>query len=466
MYTMHHGDAIQWANQYQGPLYQAMYCDPPYHLTSISERFGKADSKPAKHGTDGAFARASKGFMGKDWDGGDLAFQPETWAAFYDLLCPGAFCMAFAGSRGWHRMAVAIEDAGFIIHPTLFGWGYGSGFPKATRVKGASDFAGHRYGGQALKPALEPIIVFQVPYAGKPVECITTTGAGALNIDAARIGNEAIKQHGRNGDSFGFTSPEEQGRSWIGRWPSNLLLSHSPLCAGICVPDCPIERLGQQSGERPNGYRVNPSTNKTTWFGATDGSYIEGERGYTDLGTAARYFHQSDYMLERLEHADAVAYYAKASSAEREAGLDPLQVQLIRDWYGLENDATLDETTINDGRKKSIDNPYQRGETERRNIHPTIKPLSLNRHLCSLLLPPDAYAPRRLLIPFGGVASELIGAMLAGWEHIDAVELDAQHVTIAQARIAYWQQQRHKFNQGQPIKVKTSKGSSDQLLLF
>src|SRR3990172_7316084 len=128
--------------------------------------------------------------MGQSWDGGDVAFQPETWAAFMKVLYPGAFGMAFAASRNWHRLAVAIEDAGFIIHPTIFCWVQGQGFPKATRVKGQDAFEGHRYGLQALKPAVEPIIVFQKPYEGKPIDNITQTGAGTLNIDAARIGIE------------------------------------------------------------------------------------------------------------------------------------------------------------------------------------------------------------------------------------------------------------------------------------
>ena len=172
-----HSDAVKWAKEYQGPLFHALLCDPPYHLTSITKRFGKNGSAPAQFGKDGAFSRASRGFMGQAWDGGDVAFDPETWAAFSSVMHPGAFGMALASSRGWHRLAVAIEDAGFIIHPSIFGWVFGSGFPKATRVKGDERFDGHRYGAQALKPALEPIIVFQKPYDGRPLDNITQTGA-------------------------------------------------------------------------------------------------------------------------------------------------------------------------------------------------------------------------------------------------------------------------------------------------
>ena len=114
--------------------FHALFCDPPYHLTSITKRFGKEGSVPAQYGKDGAFSRASKGFMGKQWDGGDIAFDPRTWHHLGHFLYPGAFGMCFASARGWHRLACAIEDAGFIIHPSIFLWVYGSGFPKATRI--------------------------------------------------------------------------------------------------------------------------------------------------------------------------------------------------------------------------------------------------------------------------------------------------------------------------------------------
>lgn len=72
----------------------SIVCDPPYHLTSIVKRFGKKNSAPCQFGTDGAYARAAKGFMGKEWDGGDIAFQPETWRLMLDVLKPGGYLLA------------------------------------------------------------------------------------------------------------------------------------------------------------------------------------------------------------------------------------------------------------------------------------------------------------------------------------------------------------------------------------
>jgi site-specific DNA-methyltransferase (adenine-specific) len=108
--------------------------DPPYHLTSIVKRFGADGAAPAKSGKTGAYARASAGFMGKKWDGGDVAFRPETWRAVFDNLKPGAHLVAFSGTRTFHRMVCAIEDAGFEIRDTI-AWAYGSGIPEVARCR-------------------------------------------------------------------------------------------------------------------------------------------------------------------------------------------------------------------------------------------------------------------------------------------------------------------------------------------
>jgi len=98
--------------------------DPPYHLASIVKRFGKEGSAPAKFGTDGAFKRASTGFMGKTWDGGDIAFNPEMWKECLRVLKPGGHLLSFSGTRTYHRMASAIEDAGFEVRD-MIEWVYG-----------------------------------------------------------------------------------------------------------------------------------------------------------------------------------------------------------------------------------------------------------------------------------------------------------------------------------------------------
>ena len=161
-----------------GVQVDSIVTDPPYHLQSIVDRFGKEGSAPAKHGTDGAFARASKGFMGQEWDGGDIAFRKETWELALKLLKPGGHLLAFSASRNYHRMAVAIEDAGFEIRDQLM-WLYGSGFPKS-----------HNLGdgwGTALKPAHEPIVMARKFIEGTNKNNREKYGTGGINIDGCRV---------------------------------------------------------------------------------------------------------------------------------------------------------------------------------------------------------------------------------------------------------------------------------------
>lgn len=244
--VLHQADCLEAMAAMEENSVDAVVCDPPYHLTSIVKRFGKDGSAPAREGTDGAFQRASGGFMGKVWDGGDIAFQPETWAAVLRVLKPGGYIVAFASTRGFGRMSVAMEDAGFITHPML-AWIFGSGFPKATRIA-ADGYDGFRYGGQALKPALEPIYMGQKPFSEKTGTAnILKWGTGAINVDGCRVEydmsdtNPATNPLHRklagyaNGNaadtgSSSFSLKDGSGErnpNELGRWPANLLISLS-----------------------------------------------------------------------------------------------------------------------------------------------------------------------------------------------------------------------------------------------
>ena len=215
----------------KGVQVDSIVTDPPYHLTSIVERFGKEGSAPAKD-KDGAFQRQSVGFMGKEWDGGDIAFRKETWELFMKVLKPGGHLLAFSGSRTYHRMAVAIEDAGFSIRDQIM-WLYGSGFPKSLnlgksvdkklgneRIKtgqtkihgikgmpqseertaigagsfgqeveeeitvGTSEWEGW---GTALKPAHEPIVLARKPLSENSIVAnVLKHRTGGIHIDACR----------------------------------------------------------------------------------------------------------------------------------------------------------------------------------------------------------------------------------------------------------------------------------------
>ena len=361
-------DVLQWAKGYDGPPFHALLCDPPYHLTTIVKRFGKTSLADDTQTSEDArkrstpYARSSVGFMGKVWDGGDIAFRPETWSALAQHLYPGAFGMAYGAARNYHRLASAIEDAGLIIHP-MIGWVYSSGFPKATNISKkiddqakAKQWEGHRYGLQTLKPALEPIVVFQRPYDGKPLQNIMDTGAGAINIDAGRIPAEqpyTINTWNDDAHPFGDGAGNEYtGREENSRWPANIVLDK--------------------------------------------GQHEE----------ISQYFYS--VQRDQLDEGDPIYFCKKASPAEREAGLEE-----------------FDTVSKN-----------------RRNDHPTIKPIDLSRYLAGLLLPPTEFAPRRIMVPFAGVHSEAIGAILAGWEDVVAIEIDARYCELGKARARYWKEKR------------------------
>lgn len=395
--TIHQGDAVKWANRYSGPLFHALLCDAPYEM----------------------------GFMGKEWDDSGVAFDRGTWRAFARVLHPGAFLFVSAGTINDDLISVAMREAGLRKFHKMMGWAYGSGFPKASRVNHGSPktetFAGHRYGLQALKPAIETILIFQKPYEGKPIDNITETGAGALNIDAGRIGTEEIETRGkRNGtgtslDWSKYTTPEGwEGNTHSGRWPSNFLL----------LDEAAALALDEQSGERPvSGSAKNGKPASGVYpvgiFGVGD------KQGplYNDSGGASRFFFR---VSEQIDRADPVFYSAKASRGEREAGLGENKLKESAQRYGLTR--SLEETGHGPHKHHRAYNP-----------HPTVKPLSLCKYLASLLLPPPEYSPRRLFVPFAGVASEMIGAIQAGWDEIEGVELTEEYIPIAEARLSYWQ---------------------------
>lgn len=270
---IYNGDCCEYLATFAalGMQFDSCVTDPPYHLTSIVKRFGKDNAAPAQFGTDGAFARASRGFMGKEWDGGDVAFRAETWRLVFDVLKPGAHLVAFSGSRTYHRMVCAIEDAGFEIRDQIM-WIYGTGFPKSHNVSKAIDAAAgatreviaknpndrkarsnnlSEFGlqggvgkgvitapatdaarewsgwGTALKPAHEPIVLARKPLIGTVAENILAHGTGAINIDASRVvgaDNPVAWDTPRGG--IWTTDPNATGvliENTKGRFPANVI---------------------------------------------------------------------------------------------------------------------------------------------------------------------------------------------------------------------------------------------------
>ena len=192
-------DCIEHLKTIEDNYFDSVVTDPPYHLTSIAKRF--TNSTKAKYGKDGSFQRLSKGFVGHEWDGGDIAFTTDLWKEVYRTIKPGAVLLAFAATRNYHRMATAIEDSGFEIFD-MINWIYGSGFPKRKNL---------------LKPAHEPIVMARKG-VNKP-----------LNLDECRVGDfeQDTSKNRRNTQEEqifkGGWKGDKGGEVVKGRWPANVI---------------------------------------------------------------------------------------------------------------------------------------------------------------------------------------------------------------------------------------------------
>jgi site-specific DNA-methyltransferase (adenine-specific) len=356
-------------------------------------------------------------FMGKAWDQGETPWMMqqwhETWAReAYRVLKPGAFCLAFGGTRTHHRLMCAIEDAGFEVRDTL-SWLYGSGFPKSLNL---DPHGGPWRGwGTALKPAWEPIILARKPMTGTVAANVAAHGTGALNIDATRIGGDlmvesrmsqsrggVLNANGRDVEHGNWQQrPNDAPATHTGRWPANVLLSHHEDCNGTCAEGCPVKELDAQSGERPSG-TAGPSFHRArpdrTFFDQVD-SRDRVTMRYGDTGGASRFF-----------------YTAKASRRERNAGLDGMPERSVH-------------PPEPNGRVWDIPGSHS---TPRANNHPTVKPVAVMRWLVRLVTPPGGL----VLDPFAGSGSTGIAALLEGFAFA-GIEQDPGYAQIARRRIAH-----------------------------
>src|SRR3990167_1470691 len=264
----------------------ASVADPPYHLTA-GKKGGTGEASVNLESPYGR-ARITTGFMGKAWDGGHIAHDPDVWIAALRVAKPGAYLLAFGGTRTFHRLAVAIEDAGWEIRDQI-GWAFGSGFPKSHNGP---------WGGTALKPAWEPICMARKPLIGTVEANWREHGTGALNIDACRIEgavtSNPLVRNAQGYSSDGLVQGETgAGRESEGRWPANLIHDGSEEVLAA-FPEAPGQQrsVGPEHGEKA-------SVNAFGDYGARDTFNPRG-----DAGSAARFF-----------------YCAKADRADREAGL-------------------------------------------------------------------------------------------------------------------------------------------------
>lgn len=425
-YTLYQGNMLDMLEVIDLESIDSIVTDPPYELN----------------------------FMNKGWDNSGIAFQKETWKKCYEVLKPGGYLLAFGGSRTFHRIACAIEDAGFEIRDTIM-WLYGSGFPKSMNLglkmdkkQGCPD-RGHRIAvanrhhpdgtlepngeklppyepktslgekwngwGTALKPSFEPIIVARKPFKGSLVDNVIEYGVGGINIDECRVdfvNDEDYKitanknQHEKfgtppmtNNNVYGdYSMIQPKNYSATGRFPANTILTYDETDFDEVCGSFP----NTKSTYNINGkhekviHRNNADTLKYGYKTRMDSS------SYNDSGSASRYF-----------------YCAKASKKDRDEGLDD-----------------FDKEKVNDGRNTPIDNAFQRGETLRKNTHPTVKPTELMQYLIRLVTPQGGV----ILDPFNGSGSTGKAVMYENKEHNKnykyvGIELSDEYLSISQARI-------------------------------
>ena len=389
-----------------GVQVDSVVTDPPYHLTSIVKRFGKEGSAPAQEGTDGAFVRASSGFMGKEWDGGDIAFRPETWELALKLLKPGGHILAFSASRNYHRMAVAIEDAGFEIRDQMM-WLYGSGFPKSLNI-------GDGWG-TALKPAHEPIVMARKFIEGTNKQNKEKYGTGGLNIDGCRIEGEGnterkiTNRKTRSEDGVwtdGNSGMKAEGSQYAdadprGRFPANVMHDGSDVVKDI---------FPSTSKSAGGGGTKTVSKNKTVFTGGWGNKEYDKTIGYGDEGSAARYF-----------------YCPKTSKAEKNRGLEDFEAKPMA--WGNQAKAELKRGNL-DWKGNQGDGTKHNKVSMRVNTHPTVKPQELMKYLCRMVTPKGG----TVLDPFMGSGSTGCAAKDEGFNFI-GIEKEKEYFDIADARI-------------------------------
>ena len=265
-------DSMEHLKSLDDNIFDSCVTDPPYHLASIVKRF--KNGPQAKYGKDGSFQRLSTGFMGEEWDGGDIAFQKEFWQQVYRVLKPKSVVLAFAATRNYHRMAVAIEDAGFEIFD-MINWIYGTGFPKGKNL---------------LKPGHEPIVM-----ARKGVN-------KHLNIDECRIPyadeNDRSGWHKTGSDgSKGYMgtdtfkirkigAEEIKERTKNGRWPANVIHDGSDEVIDE------FKKFGETKSTGGGGKKTiskNLNVFKNKWGEITYPKDV----GFGDVGTPARFFYSA-----------------------------------------------------------------------------------------------------------------------------------------------------------------------------
>jgi site-specific DNA-methyltransferase (adenine-specific) len=407
------------------------------------------------------------GFMGKAWDKTGIAYDVEMWKECLRVLKPGGYLLSFGGTRTYHRMACAIEDAGFEIRDSIqeffetddmaksfleslsleqidtffrlldayglsgqMAWVYGSGFPKSMNISmaidkamGAEREAAKQWEGwgTALKPANEPICVARKPLDGTVAENFLKWRTGGINIDACRIPTDEILKSGsgvipcRNDEKVSRKRHGEESANKI--YPENGATDFSmkpgvrggdPLGrwpANVIFDEVSANMLDEQSGALKSGF-MKADTQRNADGGYNGGFPVDrvGTRDtYGDIGGASRFF-----------------YCAKPSQCERN--------------FGCENMDSITAGQMTGGRKEGsagLKSPRAgAGRTNGgKNFHPTVKPLKLIEYLVTLVTPKGGIS----LDPFEGSGTHQRACIALGFNFI-GFEIGKQYFEIIEGR--------------------------------
>tara|TARA_B100001939_G_scaffold157272_1_gene135902 strand:+ start:6960 stop:8243 length:1284 start_codon:yes stop_codon:yes gene_type:complete len=380
------------------------------------------------------------GFMGRSWDSTGIAFQKETWELCFKVLKPGGHLLAFSGSRTYHRMAVAIEDAGFEIRDQVM-WLYGSGFPKSmnvgkaldkklgneresfgTKLKKAGDMRGGNYvkggdyksieieitkgntewegWGTALKPAHEPLVLARKPLSeNSVVDNVLKHRTGGINIDECRVEGNDAKYPDTNPD---FRDQGRQSKENMG-----------------------IDKLsfGQTENVKRKKVVRKSRDENGVWTNDNSGMKAEGSE-YADADPRGRFpsnvMHDGSGSIKELfEDKSKYFYCAKTSKAERNQGLDNF-IKKNKVFNGQSPNASKD--------MKGVEQKFTTKPSA--NIHPTVKPIKLMKYLCRLITPKGG----TILDPFMGSGSTGMAAKEENFDFV-GIEKEEEYFNIATARI-------------------------------
>lgn len=453
----------------------SIVCDPPYALTA-NKKGGTGEASLNLNSPAGRSRITTGGFMGKKWDANLLSV--EDWAEALRVAKPGAYLVAFGGTRTSHRLTCAIEDAGWEIRDTLM-WLYGSGFPKSRdiakdfdkgmrKVVGVQQAPGHakanveqgrthtefpKYDstpvsdlahqwqgwGTALKPGHEPICLARKPLVGTVAANVAEYGTGGLNIDATRIGTS----ENLNGGAYAKDGTERHDgtESWrykrgggaefkqpTGRWPANVCLSHAPECREVGTRRVKVVGATAHRKGQGNGGMFVPEGSPHPGYRDADGMETVTAWECVESCPVALLDAQSGKSKSaggRIGNKDGGGIYGggKGLAGAFVKG-DP--------GYGDTGGASRFYYTSKASRRER-----EAGLGDLSASHPTVKPLALMRWLCRLVTPPGGL----ILDLCCGSGSTGCAAVLEGFR-FRGIDAEAEYVEIARRRIKYWQRMR------------------------